>query len=561
MSRFDNILQCEEARNRFSQLLDTSSTIIDTSKEKENASKNGKRSKRKKAKHPKSDTIILVESVNSLTQFAGDISVNSVNKKIYLEFRGFSNVRNTCFLNVSLQMILHTPLLTGALNEYYDMYRSAIASTTTRMTDEQTILKNAPLLKQLLTLYGNFNLKSFSKGSVNKPCSRDDAASLTRNGEPPNHQFSSAIKPFSLGEPIRLSVQFAQILNLDLGYQEDAAECLTRLLSILHEELALLQHMPANVCSNLPVEDSTSNWIVTDRKGRHLPEARKTEIEGGPSIIKLLFAGTLVIRSSFVDPAHIHIDHVNSTTESLLRQNTNFATKEPFLILPIEIDHPKIDSIETALRFLAEPEAITDYRNVTDRFVPSMRRRAHLDQLPPYFILQLKRFSYVVKTNNGHSVNSTNVNGPASSQPSPLNCEIRKCLKLIQIPLNLIIPKELLSRETHFTKCERSYRLLAVIFHLGHSIASGHYTIAIRVVNTSVNSAANCDQFLYLDDTKACLVNDLFIDLLISSHRPLNVNTCSYDKLPKSQFCLNNRVDVSKQPRTPYILIYESLNT
>lgn len=114
---------------------------------------------------------------------------------------------------------------------------------------------------------------------------------------------------------------------------------------------------------------------------------------------------------------------------------------------------------------------------------------------------------------------------------------------------------ELLCPDTSFSHMERRYRLHAIIFHVGRSADSGHYTIAVRT-DSAPQSAT---QFLYFDDTRACLVRGRdAVHRLLCTHQPLNTHSAQFQSLagPRTG---DDAGSIVTQSRTPYILVYESL--
>ncbi|KAF6771939.1 hypothetical protein AHF37_09676 [Paragonimus kellicotti] len=413
--------------------------------------------------------------------------------------------------------------------------------------------------------------------------------------------------PFELGPPITPDERFSRLLQLNDGLQEDGAECLTRLLSRLHEELGKTQDSkpgststelengvqddscewivtdrsgkrrpqarmecltrllsrlheelgktqdskPGSTSTELEngVQDDSCEWIVTDRSGKRRPQARMTELQGGPSRIADLFSGVLITRSTVKHGDRLYTRPPDITSvDKLTRKATCLSTKEPFFILPLDINNQKVTNIESALSCLTESELITDYQDSTTGQSSHVNQRLILHRLPPYLLLQLKRFSY----------------GPQPSQSNSAlpfgQWTVEKSLKQLSISLELFIPPKLLSHETTFSKDERHYFLRAILFHVGRTAASGHYTVAVRWMDDSrVQSTSESDwQFLYLDDTRACLVRGSeAVRTLLSSHLPLDANSCLFYNLPRD-ISPHITPTIMKQPRTPYVLIYEA---
>ncbi|TPP56438.1 hypothetical protein FGIG_09824, partial [Fasciola gigantica] len=139
----------------------------------------------------------------------------------------------------------------------------------------------------------------------------------------------------------------------------------------------------------------------------------------------------------------------------------------------------------------------------------------------------------------------------------------------------------LLSSEKQFSIDQRTYRLHSVIFHVGLTAHSGHYTVAVRCCpellaklersvtrrpvdtrNPPLSSVSRPSfTFLYLDDTHGCLIPDGEPQrLLFATHRPLDVQTGQFRSLPNiNAVSPADRTSVGHQPRTPYVLVYESV--
>ncbi|KAA0193385.1 hypothetical protein FBUS_08215 [Fasciolopsis buskii] len=304
-------------------------------------------------------------------------------------------------------------------------------------------------------------------------------------------------------------------------------------------------------------DNDESDWIVADRSGKRRPVARMTELDGGSSPISRLFSGVLLNRSTVNHAKHAATRGSTGSSsrpisvDVLARNATHVSVKEPFFILPLEINNSKIVSIESALLCLSDREEVSDYRDSLTGMASTLRRHAYLDQLPPFFIFQLKRFTVIA---------------PGDS--------LGKSLKFIPIEQELRIPKKLLSGEKQFSLDQRIYRLQGVIFHVGHTPHSGHYTVAVRCspelltqvlskhpFNVRESITRSPVTFLYLDDTHGCLVPDgVPLKNLLSSHRPLDAHTGQFTSLPQnSTISPTDRPSIRHQPRTPYVLVYESV--
>ncbi|KAA3671073.1 uncharacterized protein DEA37_0008641 [Paragonimus westermani] len=155
----------------------------------------------------------------------------------------------------------------------------------------------------------------------------------------------------------------------------------------------------------------------------------RTELQGGSSRIADLFSGVLITRSTVKHGDCLYTRPPDAISlDKLTRKATCLSTKEPFFILPLDINSQKVTSIESALSRLTESELITDYQDTTTGQSSHVNQRLILHRLPPYLLLQLKRFSY----------------GPQPTQSNsalPLGqWTVEKSLKQLSISPELYIP-------------------------------------------------------------------------------------------------------------------------
>ncbi|CAH8580003.1 unnamed protein product [Dicrocoelium dendriticum] len=557
-------MDLSELLNRFGQLqTHVNSDTISVSSETSSVlspSRAGKKKRHRKSKASRSNrsAATLSDSTIPAVPFNGvststDSGIPSRQypelSSIYLIPRGFENRRNCCYLNVSLQTLLHTPPF---IDSFRALQNQRYFLPPVDGTDQLTFKQDA-LCRVMLDVIHQYALTSpheKTKRGSSKCDSMDPYSSATKQSRNPVSLdgFRQAICSFNLGSPIVPDERFARILNLTGGMQEDGAECLNRILSRFHEEIGELNSKTSSSATQDHdgcEQEDPDDWIVTDRSGKRRPQARQIQLQGGHSQISDLFSGVLITRSAM---KHTQPPTKGLSVDEMTRQAKLFSTKEPFFILPLEIDDQKVTSIETALTRLTEAERVSDYEDKTVGITSQLNRRLAIDRLPPYLILQLKRFACVpldVSLTNGHSGQSWTV---------------QKSLKLITVQSEFVVPRKLLSDENTFTFDQRRYRLHAVIFHVGQSAASGHYTVAIRWGDRSLNRSANDapPSFLYLDDTRACCLQGVdAIKSLLSTHRPLNATTLEFGVVPRDGPTAVHS-DISQQPRTPYLLVYEA---
>lgn len=149
------------------------------------------------------------------------------------------------------------------------------------------------------------------------------------------------------------------------------------------------------------------------------------------------------------------------------------ATIEPFLLLQLDIDGDKVETIEDALVQLSASERLSDYNREASK-------QLLLESLPPVLILHLKRFKYDRGTTKVHRI---------------VGFESE-----LEIPANVISAGRRQALAKH-----RRYQLSAVVYHHGRYATGGHYTTALRQQH---------GQWIHVDDTAVSpiKIDDVVID-------------------------------------------------
>lgn len=184
--------------------------------------------------------------------------------------------------------------------------------------------------------------------------------------------------------------------------------------------------------------DATGDWLEVGRKQK----AAVTRSSGSNTStpITKIFGGLL--RSEF---------RVPGLKDSI--------TTEPYQPLQLDIGSPDVRNVVDALRGLTRPERIQgDFNSPRGKDVLATKQ-LYIETLPPVLILHLKRFQF-------------NTEGGTT-----------KIWKKIGYPLELEIPREVLSRQTRQSLNDSSapkYRLISVVYHHGKNASGGHYTVDVR---------------------------------------------------------------------------------
>ncbi|CDI97939.1 ubiquitin specific peptidase c family [Echinococcus multilocularis] len=425
--------------------------------------------------------------------------------------KGLVNTRNTCYLLTCLQTLFCLPPFVAILHHISVAVHSFFAEVgCLRDVWLESQAETVPLLRLLLL--------HLDERTPYKP-------SEVRTGEPilPN-DFGY----LPTGKPLSLDPKFFTVLNFEVGCEQDAADCMSRLITQVHEEMATLlckfkQPEDEAFTEDNGDGDDNDGWTTVTSEGKKIKEARHAQVDNGEvTPISLLFGGTLVSRSSY-------------QKNSRLPNKLAIDMKERFFVLPIELQDPQVGYLEDGFQFLSRGEVLSDFKDPVTGLCVIMNRRVFIDRLPPILLVQLKRFFY-----------DSNKGG------------IQKVLKQIPIHRRLQIVDSIVSKERTFSKAQGAYKLKAVVFHIGYNAERGHYTAA---------TVAQTNEVLYYDDLNVFRLGqeeEVWMDMF-ASHRPFDTHSARCRPLPRAQStavaagaALNRPPSIGEQPRTPYLLVYVS---
>ncbi|KAF8563172.1 hypothetical protein P879_11724, partial [Paragonimus westermani] len=148
---------------------------------------------------------------------------------VRLRPRGFQNYKNSCYLNVTLQTVLHIP-------PFVRLFQELLCTDETKKSPKNLNdgAKNVDsLCETILDLISQFvpESKSASGDSEESPTankSDSTATSVLASNRPRGNTSCYQVPgrgliPFDLGPPITPDERFSRLLQLDGGFQEDGA--------------------------------------------------------------------------------------------------------------------------------------------------------------------------------------------------------------------------------------------------------------------------------------------------------------------------------------------------
>ncbi|GAA6009991.1 hypothetical protein JCM10207_007508 [Rhodosporidiobolus poonsookiae] len=134
-------------------------------------------------------------------------------------------------------------------------------------------------------------------------------------------------------------------------------------------------------------------------------------------------------------------------------------TLEPFTRLALEIESTNIRSLADAFKHLSASEALPSFETLSGHSTSNATKRVTVREVPPVFVLHLKRFMF----------------NSLSGETSKLSKHIKFA---VDLSLEALAPGA--TAEEDERRKAMKYGLFGVIYHHGHSVSGGHYTVHVR---------------------------------------------------------------------------------
>jgi len=364
---------------------------------------------------------------------------------------GLVNRSNWCFVNAILQALLACPPLYNLLKNF-------------PLIPGMTRQPLAPMLESLILF------------------SREFAPLQTISAKPVKSKDKGRKKEdLRTGACFEPSYVYKMLLNLSSdtfqvveGRQEDAEEFLTCLLNGVSDEMLALIKLIQDSGPQDPVEEEAQedegdadDWQEVDSRGKGCVTRR---VAGPPDS-----APTTPIQA-------MALGILRSSLKSASGEGS--ATLQPFFTLPLDIQHPEVNSINGALIKSFDSEDIDGYICQRTKQVVEASRCTSLEELPTILILHIKRFVY-----------------DGSSRG------VQKVMKPVDFTVDMEIPKSVLSAESRpkFAAKQRLYKLFAVVYHNGREATKGHYVT--DVYHTGYGTWLHCDDATITETAEQSVLN------------------------------------------------------
>ncbi|XP_064639980.1 ubiquitin carboxyl-terminal hydrolase 10-like isoform X2 [Lineus longissimus] len=343
-----------------------------------------------------------------------------------LQPRGLINRGNWCYVNATLQALLACP-------PFFNLLKSLSA-----IKEKLRGPSSTPITDSLLVFVNEFSFMKFP--GMKNPGKRDRIQDIS-----PGIPF----------EPSYVYKMLTKIKSTDAfkqGKQEDAEEFLSCVLNGIHDEMVAVMDLAKGKPAQEKAGEANheeSNGYVNDNESSEEDDEWK---QVGPKKKSVV---TRVADFSKSPVSNIFCGQIRSVLHQSGSRES--ATLEPFFTLPLDIQSEKVWTVKDALDGFVSRESLQGFTCSKTKVEIEATRRIMLEVLPPVLILHLKCFVY-------------NKDGG-----------IQKVIKKIDYGIDLEVNKDLLSTNLKgkVSNQQRSYKLFAVIYHLGKHAAGGHYTVDI----------------------------------------------------------------------------------
>lgn len=265
--------------------------------------------------------------------------------------------------------------------------------------------------------------------------SADDLDQLRRKLKKEDYQSNGdSFLPDMVYNCIRKLSAFATVWP---GSQHDAQEFLMLLLDGLDDECKKTITGPAKAAPGSPEGDDNDEWTEVGHRQRHAVTTVSGETPVPNPISKIFDTGFRL--------------------ELRVPGSKDSVRIEPHKCIPLAIGDPSVKNVVDALKLFTAQETVEMGNAQGAQVNGRMQRSMHV--LPPVLTLFFKRDKMVGN-------------------------EFQKIWKSVGYPLELELPLEVLSRQVRNEIVAGGrelpkYKLIGVVYHHGHSVTSGHYTVDV----------------------------------------------------------------------------------
>lgn len=387
--------------------------------------------------------------------------------------RGMLNTANACFMNATLQALVHIPAFASylaALGGHSEFLAGANPDSQERANTKDSLMCR---LGHWVTQYYSSTIHSTNAASAKRLAPSSTKAPAMQG------LIRSDVNVAKGGNDQRAA------LDVSGSTQEDASEFLQLLFETLRrEELQRWGEILRPTLSSGSDQSSATTAAAKQKQqqsSKFESSANSSTTSGGKWITVGVRKGEerMVVVSSPLNPTSSSASAAAAASSSLTLLSSRIfngtlrshlkgsgakgvtsVTIQPFFLLPVDIHHKGRQPLEEAIKntFMAEVVVNEDRNGGTGS--AEMRKQELIGTLPNVLVIQLKRWAV---TSEGDVVKIDNI---VSFGPS------------------LVMPAEVCAEKAN--GAERSYTLKAVVCHRGMQAVSGHYVTYLNNCPPSV---------------------------------------------------------------------------